>query len=61
VHIDIGREPLIETPANSLYDLKDGITKAAWCNSETALGVVAAGCGSGLIIIQALDQFLLAE
>jgi hypothetical protein len=61
VHIDIDRHAILDPPTNSLYDLREGITKAAWCHSEKAPGVVAVGCGSGLIIVEALDQFLLVE
>lgn len=61
VHIDIDREVVLDAPTNSLYDLREGITKAAWCHSDKAPGVVAVGCGSGLIIVEALDQFLLVE
>lgn len=61
VHINIQPETIIEPETNSLYDLKDGITKASWCASENTPGVAAIGCGSGIILVLPLDQYLLAK
>lgn len=61
VEINIQPEAIHDPKVNTLYELKDGITKASWCNSDDAPGVVALGCGSGIILILPLDTHLLLE
>ena len=66
---EVGGKPafsrdLIYDPRTTTYTMHDLVTSAtrlAWCTSPQAPGVLAVGTGSGMIMLQALDEYLLVQ
>lgn len=46
--------------AHRIHDLENGATRLAWSTTPDGPGLLAIGSGTGLVVLLALDQFLLA-
>lgn len=49
------------TKTYEMHELGTGATRLAWCTFPQAPGLLAIGTGSGLIMLQALDEYLLVQ